>query len=53
MDSYTKTKTWAALTAFILLVIGTELGQDSKWYLYTVSFLGVIAVYWFPNKPKE
>lgn len=43
-------KAWAALTALVLLVVGTELGNDSKWYSYAVAALAVIAVYVVPNK---
>lgn len=43
-------KAWAALTALILLIVGTELGHDSKWYAYAVAALAVAAVYVVPNK---
>lgn len=46
-------KAWAALSALVLLVVGQELGQDSKWYAYAVGVLAVIAVYVVPNKPSE
>lgn len=43
-------KAWAALTALALLVVGTELGYDSKWYSYAVAAIAVAAVYLVPNK---
>jgi len=46
-------KAWAALSALILLIVGTELGTDSKWYTYAVAALAVVAVYLVPNKPKK
>lgn len=42
-------KAWTALTGLILLVVGSELGADSKWYEYTVAALTVAAVYIVPN----
>lgn len=46
-------KAWAALSALVLLIVGTELGTDSKWYAYAVGALAVLAVYVVPNKPTE
>lgn len=43
-------KAWTALTALILLVVGTEVGFDSKWYSYAVAAIAVFAVYAVPNK---
>lgn len=43
-------KAWTALSALVLLVVGTELGFDSKWYSYVVAGLAVLAVYLVPNK---
>lgn len=42
-------KAFAALSALVLLVVGTELGQDSSWYAYAVSALAVVAVFVVPN----
>jgi hypothetical protein len=43
-------KAWAAFTALVLLIVGTELGADSKWYQYVVAGLGLAAVFVVPNK---
>ena len=43
-------KAWTALSALILLVVGTELGFDGKWYSYAVAGLAVIGVYAIPNR---
>lgn len=43
-------KAYAALSTMILLVVGTELGETSKWYVYAVAALNVIAVYAVANK---
>lgn len=45
-------KFYTALTGFILLVVGTELGADSKWYKYAVAALTAIAVWVIPNKEE-
>lgn len=42
-------KAFAASSALVLLIVGTELGQDSSWYAYAVSALAVVAVFVVPN----
>lgn len=46
-------KAWTALSGLVLLIVGTELGADSKWYKYAVAALTVIAVYVVPNKTTD
>lgn len=46
-------KFWASFTALVILVVGTEVGTDSKWYTYSVAALGTAAVWFFKNTPAE
>ena len=46
-------KAFSALSALVLLVVGSELGADSKWYAYAVGALAVVAVFAIPNKPAD
>lgn len=48
MTRYRKTVT--ALAGFVVLVVGTELGTDSKWYTYAVALLSALGVYAVANK---
>lgn len=48
MKQYRKTLT--ALAGVVILVVGNELGTDSKWYVYLVALAGAIGVYAIPNK---
>ena len=43
-------KTISALAGVLILVVGTELGTDSKWYAYVVALLAAVGVYAIPNR---
>jgi hypothetical protein len=43
-------KAWTSFVALVLLIVGTELGTDSKWYAYAVAGIAVAAVFVVPNK---
>lgn len=43
----------SAFAGLIALVIGTELGTDSKWYAYAVAFFAACGVVLLPNKPTS
>ena len=38
-----------ALAGVAIMVVGTELGTDSKWYMYAVAVLTAVGVYATPN----
>lgn len=42
-------KTISALAGVIVMVVGTELGTESKWYAYVVALLVALGVYAVPN----
>lgn len=42
-------KAWTAFSGLILLVVGNELGFDSRWYEYAVGAFTVAAVWFVPN----
>lgn len=42
-------KFWGSLTGLVLLVVGTEVGADSKWYAYASAGLAALAVLLFPK----
>lgn len=46
----TVAKAWVSFTGLVLLVVGTELGSDTKWYAYAVAALATAGVWLFPNK---
>ena len=48
MKQYRKTLT--ALAGVVVLVVGNELGTDSKWYVYLVALAAAVGVYVVPNK---
>lgn len=43
-------KTLLALVGVGVMILGTELGTDSKWYSYAVAALIALGVYAVPNK---
>jgi hypothetical protein len=46
-------KAWTAFSGLVLIVVGTELGADSKWYKYAVGALTVVAVWFVPNATED
>lgn len=42
-------KLFASATGLVILIVGNELGTDSKWYTYAVAAVATLAVWFFPN----
>ena len=42
-------KTLVALAGVTVMVLGSELGTDSKWYKYAIALLAAVGVYAVPN----
>lgn len=42
-------KSITALAGVLVMVVGTELGTDSKWYTYVVAVLTAVGVYGIRN----
>lgn len=43
-------KALAPFAGLVALIVGTELGTDSKWYSYAVALLVALGVYAVPNR---